>query len=185
MAHYIASYKTGYTLANGRERIGLQFGRMGTARQPAARLFSFVPSLMNYKAPSIRDGCAILRGDAIETAMAEFNAALYARRTADNARAIVCAVNRSRSAELRARDWSDKARDVLAFHSFALCLDRDGDEKTRAALIIIPRYRRNYERHALPFDARAAWYGAYSDARYSIKRRARNVAAQFGCGFGV
>jgi predicted acyl esterase len=181
MAHYLASYKTGFVQANGRERIAIGFVRTGNGERLTQRLFSIVPHLNGNNIPTLRDAYAIARGESVAAACEAFNAeqderehaayvAMLERAARDSEfwqnRNAMIALNQARAAYLRSRQWSDKALETLAWHAFALAMDRDGDAVVRAA---VKRYA-NWSmcRHSIAsglWTPRDAWHVAYAESR--------------------
>lgn len=91
---------------------------------------------------------------------------------ATHARQVMIQANRARSAELRKRQWSPTALNALAFHSFALSMDKDGDALVRAAL---SRYENEQSRAwwRFPLNARYVWWYAYARARIDARHASR------------
>lgn len=93
---------------------------------------------------------------------------------ATHARQVMIQANRARSAELRNRQWSPTALNALAFHSFALSMDKDGDALVRAAL---SRYENEQSRAwcIFPLNPRDLWRYAYACARTAARRASLSV----------
>lgn len=87
-------------------------------------------------------------------------------------RGLMVYANRARSAELRKRQWSPTALNALAFHSFALSMDKDGDALVRAGLI---KYQKEQSRAwcIFPLNPRDVWRYAYACARIDARHASR------------
>ena len=89
-------------------------------------------------------------------------------------RGLMVYANRARSAELRKRQWSPTALNALAFHSFALSMDKDGDALIRAALIKYEKEQARYRVSLIgPLNPRREWVYAYACARIDARHSSR------------
>lgn len=97
-----------------------------------------------------------------------------ASETEEEKRAAMIENNRRRAYALRNRKWSEQALDNRAYHSFALCMDKDGNPSAMRAAAELQTYLRE-NRHDIT-NVGAAFRALYGIAR-DYARAARNGRA--------